>query len=249
LIVVHTHSAAAAGGIFGPPQTVSREGGGLNTAIGYRSCEDTFKNHADHTLRQNQIYSQAAYGALNRWEIYGRIGLSDLKINDAFGSTGALTATAKNDFEDNGKFFGTLGAKAFYPINSIIGVGVFIQGTYYFSKFSDGVSGRYSAAPFNAELEIKNLWDVNFGAGLQATMPFGVKLYAGPYVYYAEAEARCLSEIPGLRFGAAKVRLQNKSTAGGFLGADIPLAKGFRLNIEGQYAEHFSIGTAVTYTY
>ena len=37
--------------------------------------------------------------------------------------------------------------------------------------------------------------------------------------------------------------------AGGFAGIDIPLAKGFRLNVEGQYSDRFSAGAAVSYTY
>ena len=244
------NSIAVAGGLFGPPQTISREAGGLNTAIGYRYHEDTFKNNTDHVLRQNQVYSQAAYGgASNRWEIYGRIGISDLKISDAFTSTHVLTATSKNDFEENWKFFTTLGAKGFYPFNNIFGIGAFIQGSYNFSNFTDDVAGVYNTTPFMVDLKIKNLWDVNFGIGLQVTAPYGIKLYTGPYVYYAQADAYLSCAVPGIQSGTQKVLWKNKSIAGGFFGVDIPLAKGFRLNIEGQYADRFSVGSAVTYTY
>ncbi|MBN1471532.1 MAG: hypothetical protein JW925_07115, partial [Syntrophaceae bacterium] len=98
---------AMAAGLFGSPQTVSREAGGLNTAIGYRYHEDTYKDVADIKIRQNEIYSQAAYGAKNIWEVYGRLGMSDLKIEDVF--------------KDNEKFSGTLGAKAFYPVSQTWG--------------------------------------------------------------------------------------------------------------------------------
>ena len=249
LWILAMNSVAAAGGLFGPPQTVSREAGGLNTAIGYRYHEDTFTSDTDHVVRQNQIYSQVAYGAKNRWEIYGRIGISDLKIFDAFHSTSALTTTDKNHFEENWKFFGTLGAKGFYPINNIFGIGAFFQASYNFSNFTDDISGIHNATPFLADLKIKNLWDVNFGVGLQATAPYGIKLYTGPYVYYAEADAYLSSAIPGIQSGTEKVLWKNKSTAGGFLGVDIPLAKGFRLNMEGQYTDRFSVGSAITYTY
>jgi len=103
-------------GLFGPPQTVSREAGGLNTAIGYQYHEDTFTSDKDHVVRQNQIYSQVAYGASNRWKIYGRIGDIRSEIFAMpFVSTNALTTTSKNDFAENWKFFGTLGAKGFFP--------------------------------------------------------------------------------------------------------------------------------------
>ena len=249
MLILAMNPVAVAGELFGPPQTISKEAGGLNTAVGYRYHEDTYRNHADYVLRQNQLYSQVAYGAANRWEISGRIGLSDLKIFNAFRATDVSTTTSKDHFEENWKFFGTLGAKGFFPINNIFGVGAFLQSSYTFGKFTDETTGRHNTTPFAADLEVKNLWDVNFGIGFQATVPFGIKLYGGPYVYYAEADARFSDNIQGLPFGTEKTLLRNKSAAGGYFGADIPMVKGFRLNIEGQYTDRFSCGSAITYTY
>ena len=225
LLIFSINTKAVAAGLFGPPQTVSKEAGGLNTAVGYWYHEDTYTNGADHIIRQNEVYSQAAYGAKNIWEIYARIGVSDLKIFDVFSSTDALTTTYKNDFEENWKFFGTLGAKGFYPINKIFGIGAFIQGTYYFSNFTDNVAGINNSSPFTADLTVKDLWDVNFGLGFQATVPYDIKLYAGPYIYYSEAKVSLAANIPSLEYAAGNVSIENKSIAGGFAGIDIPLAK------------------------
>jgi hypothetical protein len=249
LLILTINSTAIAGTLFGAPQTVSKEEGGLNTAIGYWYHEDTYKNDTAHIIRQNEVYSQVAYGAKKSWEIYARIGISDMKISDAFNSTNALTTTDKINFEENWKFFGTLGVKAFYPINKIFGVGAFLQGNYYFSDFKDDVSGTDNGVPYITSLKIKNLWDVNLGMGFQATTPFDIKLYVGPYFYYSEANASLDANISGLEFATGNVTIKNKTYIGGFLGADIPLAKGFRLNIEGQYSDRFSAGAAVTYTY
>lgn len=249
LFIFSINTTAVAAGLFGAPQTVSKEAGGLNTAIGYRYHEDTYTNGADHIIRQNEIYSQAAYGAKNIWEIYARIGVSDLKIFDVFSSTDVFTTTNKNDFEENWKFFGTLGAKGFYPINKIFGIGAFIQGTYYFSNFTDDVAGTNGITPFTTDLKVKNLFDVNFGVGFQAIIPYGIKLYAGPYIYYSEAKLSLAANIPGLEYATGNVSVENKSIAGGFAGIDIPLAKGFRLNFEAQYSDRFSAGAAVTYAY
>jgi hypothetical protein len=240
---------ANASGLFGPLQTVSRESGGLNTAIGYWYHEDTYKNGAEHVVRQNQIYSQAAYGSKNIWEIYARIGISDLKIFEAFSSADDSTTTNKNDFEENWKFFGTLGAKGFYPINKTFGIGAFVHGTYYLGNYTDDVAGMSGITPFTAELKVKNLWDVNFGAGFQVTIPRGIKLYAGPYIYYSGAQISLASKITGLEYGAANVSIKNKTIIGGFTGLDIPLIKGFHLNIEGQFSDRFSAGAAISYTY
>lgn len=217
-----------AAGLFGAPQTVSREAGGLNTAIGYRHHEDIYEDGADIKIKQTEIYSQVAYGSKNIWEVYGRVGMSDLKIEDVF--------------KDNENFFGTLGAKAFYPISKTIGVGAFVQGTYYFGDFTDTVSR-------SKEIKVKNLLDINCGVGFQATLPRDIKLYMGPYIYYSEAKMSLPSHIPGLGYAAGNFSIKNKSIAGGFAGLDIPLIKGFRLNVEGQYSDRFSAGAAISYTY
>ena len=249
LLIFAIGPTAMAAGLFGAPQTVSKEAGGLNTAIGYRYHEDIYTNDTDHIIRQNEIYSQAAYGANNLWEIYARIGVSDMKISDVFSSTDASTTPNKNDFADNWKWFGTLGAKGFYPINETFGIGAFIQGTYYFSNFTDDVTGTSGGKTFTTDLKVKNLFDVHFGIGFQATLPYGIKLYAGPYIYYSEAKVSLAADITGLEYAAGNASIKNKSIAGGFVGIDIPLAKGFRLNMEGQYSERFSAGAAVSYIY
>ncbi len=247
-LIFTVNGTAAAGGPFGPPQPVSKEAGGLYTGIGYWRHEEEYKNGQEHVTTQNQVYSQLGYGAQN-WEIYGRIGVSDLKISDAFRSTQASTTTSKNDFEDNWKFFGTLGGKGFYPFNQTFGIGAFIQGSYYFMDFTDNVSGTHAGAPFTTQLKVKNLWDVNFGLGFQATVPYGIKLYIGPYAYYSEAKVSLSASIPGLNSDAGNLRVHNEANLGGFAGVDVPLARGFHLNVEGQYSERFSAGAAITYSY
>jgi hypothetical protein len=239
----------AAGGPFGPSQPIVRESAGLHTAVGYWFHEDRYQNDTEHVIRQNQVYSEAGYGFLHDWEIYGRVGLSDLKVIDAFSPTTASTTTSKNDFNENGKVFGTLGAKGFYPFNETFGMGAQIQATYYFSDFTDTISGTRNGVPFSGELGVKSLWDVNLGLGLQATVPYGIKMYIGPFFYYSEAKVSSSDIVAGLAFEPGETTIKNKTGVGGFSGIEVPLAKGFRLNIEGQYAERLSVGTAITYAY
>ena len=238
-----------AGRLFGPPQPISIAAGGLRTAIGYWYREDKFKNDTEHVIRQNQIYSHVGYGAPNHWEAYARIGIADLKIIDAFSSADASTVTFKNDFEGNWKLFGTLGAKGLYPINETFGIGAFVEGSHSFSDFKDNVSGTHNGVPFTAELTVENLWDVNLGIGLQARVPYDIKLYIGPYIYYSEAKASQSENISGLKFAEGDITIKNKTNVGGFAEIEVPLAKGFSLNLEGRYSERFSAGIAVNYTY
>ena len=248
LILFSLNGIAAAGGLFGPPQSISKEDGGLHTGIGYDYRQDQYENGSKHVTRQNQVYSELGYGT-GKWDVYGRIGVSDLKIADAFHPTQASTNTSKNDFTDYGKFFGTLGGKAFYPFHQTFGIGAFLQGSYYFRDFADSVAGTVNGSAFGAELKGKNLWDVNFGIGFQAKVLRDVKLYLGPYAYYSETRISPSSNIPGLPFSAGDARMHNRTPVGGFTGIDVPLARGFHMNVEGQYSQRFSVGAAITYSY
>ena len=248
-ILLFVRGIAVAGGPFGPPEPIAKPGGGLHTAFGYWYQQDTYKNGTEYAIRQNQIYSEAGYGFGNRWEVHARIGLSDLKVMDAYRSTSASTVAFRNDFAENWKFFTAVGAKGFYPINGVFGIGSFIHGTYYFSDFTDKVSGTQTGAPYSVDVGVKGLWDVNFGVGLQATVPYGVKMYIGPYIYYSEARIASSATIAGLAVTAGEATIRNKNVLGGFAGVEVPLPKGFRLNLEGQYSERLSAGVAVAYTY
>ncbi len=235
--------------LFGPPQSISRQEWGLNTSFGYWYQENKFKDSSEYTFRHNELYSQVAYGGNNFWEIYGRIGASGLKIFDAFVPVSLSTGTTGVDFKENWKFFGTLGAKGFLPVNKVFGIGAFLQGTYYFNNFTSEIYGTASGSPFTVDLKIRNMWNVNLGIGIQAAVPYCIKLYAGTYVYYSETKANISGNIPGLQFDIYDTLLKNKSWAGGFIGADIPIAKGFHLNIEGQYSDRYSMGASVSYRY
>jgi hypothetical protein len=248
LILFSLNGTAAAGGLFGPPQSIAREGEGLHTGIGYDYRQDQYRDGGKYVFRQNQVYSELGYGT-RTWDLYGRIGVSDLRILDAFRPVQPATTSSKDDFSDYGKFFGTLGGKVFHPFDSTFGIGAFLQGSYYFRDFADGVAGTQNGSGFAATLTVKNLWDVNFGVGLQARVLNEIKLYLGPYVYYSEAKISPSANIPGLPFSAGDARVHNRTPIGGFSGIDVPLAKGFHLNVEGQYSQRFSVGAAITYSY
>jgi hypothetical protein len=240
---------AAAGGPFGPLQPVIKGAEGLHTGVGYWFHEDRYQNGADLLIRQNQIYSELGYGSQKGWEVYGRIGVSDLNGIDAFRSADVSMTATKNDFQEGWKFFGTLGAKGFYPFSKTFGMGAFVQGSYSFSDFTDNVSGTRGGTPFLLELRIKNLWDVNAGIGFQATLPCGTMIFAGPYVRYSELKVSPSAGVAGVALASGETTMKNKTGLGGFTGIEVPLAKGFRLNLEGQYTERLSVGAAVIYVY
>ncbi|MDD5169828.1 MAG: hypothetical protein PHN75_13480, partial [Syntrophales bacterium] len=93
LMILAIRGPVFAGGPFGPFQTISREPAGLHTGIGYWYHEDKYKDGSELKIRQHQIYSEVGYGDQKGWDIYARVGISDLKIFDAFVSSSPATTT------------------------------------------------------------------------------------------------------------------------------------------------------------
>lgn len=249
IIVFAARGTADASGPFGPPQPASRPAGGLHTGIGYWHQEDRFKGNEEYTIRQQQVYSELGYGIKRNWDFYARLGITNLKLLDAFAPATSGTTADKTDLSEDWKFFSTLGAKAFYPLSTVFGIGAFVQGTYYFSEFKDYAAGSRNGIPFTVELGLRNLWDVSAGIGFQATVPWGINLYLGPYVHYAEAKLSPSAAVTGLPLTSGETTLKNNAVFGGFAGIDAPLSRGFRLHLEGKYADRLSAGAAVIYTY
>ena len=123
-----------------------------------------------------------------------------------------------------------------------------MQGSYFFNDFKDRVAGTSNGAFFSSELDIKNPRDINVGLNLQIMAPSNVKFYLGPYYYYWEAGACQSPGIAGLPIASGQ-SLRNNANFGVLAGADMPIGKGFHLNIESQYSERISAGAAITFAY
>ena len=242
-------SGAFAAGLIGPPQSLSRPEGGLSTAVGFAYDEEPFKGRFEHVMRAKRLFTQAAYGKPDLWEVCGSIGLADMKLSGAFSPPGGVPAIARNDFHDDWQLFGAVGARAYYPATPWFGIGAFAPAAYPFGSYSDQVIGLAGATPFAADMKVKQLWSLRAGIGLQATVFDRLKLYGGPYLCHAKARVDLAPSVSGMPLGTDADEIRNKTRAGGFAGAVIPLAKGFAVILEGRYAERFSIGSAVTYTY
>ncbi len=88
-----------------------------------------------------------------------------------------------------------------------------------------------------------------FRHGFSGTVPYGIKIYLGPYLHYSEFKVSPSADVAGVALASGETTLRNKTGFGGFAGIEVPLGKGFRLNLEGQYTERLSAGAAVLYLY
>lgn len=258
-IIVLFVGGAAYAGQFGPVDPAAKEGqfsvgiGAMHKQAKWEPNDDDF--FEDSKVKQNQIYIQAGYGVVKNLEIYARLGLADLKINDAF---------LVDDFDDGLKPFGTLGVKGVFPLTKAISIAPFAQASIY-SNYSDDMTATdtlpaplevggviFPAGTYTVDVrgKVERPWEIDLGAALQAKVGDAI-IYGGPVLYWSNAEFKADVTLTGPVSGAGSVSsdAEEKSNIGGFAGFRLPLAKGIAVEVEGQLKSKFSIAGAVLFSF
>ncbi|MEN6465482.1 MAG: hypothetical protein ABFD62_09915 [Syntrophaceae bacterium] len=233
-------------GQFGTPQPIG-ENDNWSIGVGYFfNQEKVGIDDTDYTLQQNLTYLQAAR-SFGNFEVYLRGGSSDMLVEDYFKSDSPALITSKNDYDSDMIPFCTAGLKGFFPVDDILGVGGFIQGTYFLGKFKDDMTGSDASIPFFASTEIKNMYNISLGWALQAKLPYSIKVYAGPYLYWTRADVTdtFTAPSPSASYDAS---VKNKNNFGAYAGASFSV-KGLTVNIEGQFSERASGGALLSYSF
>jgi len=253
------------GGQFGPPEPVANEGK-VSLSFGYFHFSGILKPENGnllvrrHELEQNQIYLQASYGFLEGWEAYLRVGISDLKVNNALPLAGFFPLI--HDFKDGFGPFGTFGVKGLLYEWSIFGIGSFFQASM-FPSYKDETSYIVDPAACPAppcplipveersdNLKVKRPWDVNLGLGLQSRI-HGITLYGGPFVYWTGYRAEFQSKLFGSPRFTDQTHYREKNNFGGFVGLKVPLpwVEGLHAEAEGQFRNKSSGGISLNYLF
>jgi hypothetical protein len=237
-------------GHFGPPEPSAKDtSGGWKAGVGYFFYQDKVgSDDAFNKIQQNQIYLELSKTIARYFELYLRFGGADVTGKDIFVSDSTVTFN-KNDFDGDWKPFETLGAKGFYPLSSMFGVGAFVQGTYYFGTYKDSLTGTIGGIPFSAEFKFNDWWNFTCGAALQAKFPHDILIYAGPYFHWTEITAGSTISALGNTYANEDSTLRNESHVGGYFGFVLPISREFRFNLEGQYSKEFSAGIMVSYSF
>jgi hypothetical protein len=248
LLIFALLGTAFAGQFGAPESTAKGVGNGWQVSVGYWYHEDKMKDGGDTKFKQNEVYVQVAK-SFSEMEIYARFGGTNAKSNDVFTSSSSSVKFAKDEWDSDWKPFGTLGLKGYYPFNKQVGIGAFVQGTYVFGDLEDSTTATVSGTNVAVSAKIKNLWEVDAGIAVQLTLPADVKLYAGPYVYYAEGKGQASASLLGVTITSDETTLKNNTNFGGFLGVDVPITKAVHINVEGQYSESFSVGALLGFAF
>lgn len=193
----------------------------------------------DTDVKSNQFYLQGTYALHSGVEVYARLGIADLQADDAWVGI---------DFEDNYKFFGTLGAKALVFSNWFMSVAPYVQASF-FSSYKDVVTGQAQGILASFEVEVENPVDMNGGIIFHfksATETY--HFYAGPMIFWSQAKAKATITIAGTKFTDSTTVTEN-NFIGAFAGIHIWLGGPFQLQAEGQYRSKFALaGVSLSYS-
>lgn len=216
-ILLCSFSFTYAAGMFGAPE--GAYGPYMGLGYWYDQTGMTPDNGSDFTIKQNQGFVQGGYGWSGS-EIYARFGFSDLRAQEN---------DVDSKFVDAYRTYATLGGKYFGRINEAFAVGPFIQGTYYFSEFSQN------------DVSIKDWWDVALGLGFQYKAASNVKLYAGPYIYWSDGK---------IESGKTSTNFDPQADGGVYFGVTYDVNKKLNVTAEGKYnSNDFSGGLMVNHPF
>jgi len=228
---------------FGAPQPAANmDGWSIGTGY-YFHQEKVEISGKDYTMKINQVYVQGTR-SFGNFELYLRGGWADMQMDGFFNSGNPAVTTSKSDLDSDCDGFGTLGLKAFFPVDRKFGFGVFAQGTYYFTRFEDDETGYDHGVPFFMKGTVKNMTNVNVGASLQARLPYDFTVYAGPYAYWTHADVTYANNL----YDSFETSLSNNIYFGGYAGASFTV-KGLTINVEGRLSDKASGGAMLSYSF
>ncbi len=239
-------------GEVGPPEPAeSLSNVPLSVGVGYERHEAVYKPSSSSNLGvigevtaiQERAYLQAAFQLNDAFEIYSRIGGANLNLKNSIldmGTLGSLFGAGFRAKDSSMRLYTTLGAKGMLYEDDNIGVGPYIQASY-FTPYRD----RVSVAPgAYVTLRVKDMWDVNTGITAQARIGSAV-VYAGPMLYASGARVS-VADDTGFVGGTLRKNFAEKGMIGSFIGARIPLPEGMQLGVEGRYRSALSMGVSLT---
>ncbi|TFG49794.1 MAG: hypothetical protein E4H40_02395 [Candidatus Brocadiia bacterium] len=191
----------------------------------------------------HRYYAVGGYGICDRWEVFGQLGVADLKA-DFEGDDWTDGVNFDNDFawglgtrftlaqQDKVKWGFSAQANWLDTSNTEKGIEV-DEVTYTWKE-------KYSIETFELLLAFGPTIDMG-----------GWKLYGGPFYYYLDGDYEWKESYSDTTdVGKETGDLEEDSNFGGFIGAIVPLAKNVNMTAEfSATADGWGLGTGITFKF
>ncbi len=233
-IFAYLGATNALAGVIGPAQPENSSG--LSLGFGYQQISSEWEiDGSDVETRQQMPYIQLGLGASKHFSIYLQGGIADLEVIKLFDE--------KTDAEDDFKPFGTVGIKGLFTDRKPIGIGYFVQGSYFSDYEDEGV-----LATFDTDLEFRKNWEAIGGLVLQAEIE-GALLYGGPMYFLREGEVTVKSTVPLLGTVEETFDYEETDNFGAFVGIRWPITKTILFDGEVQFRSDTAAGGALHFVF
>lgn len=224
-------STTASADVFGPASPAAKPGVltvGAGVAGNAFSYEIDNNNFFDSKAKQLQGYAQLGYAPSANCETYLRLGMADLRIDNAF--------LASRDFKADAEPYATLGIKGLLRQSQNFDLGLILQGSYFGDYSDSAVIGGTTHT-----LAFEKIWEANLALILQKDLDGGI-LYGGPLAYIRKGDAKT-------SVGNASDEFEEENNIGGLIGVRWPLKNGVTFDFEAQVKSEVSGGAAVIFPF
>ena len=186
-------------------------------------------------VKTNFYYATLGYGLTDNWEVYGRLGIADIKGKDRF-------PAYSNEWEggnfDNDAAWG-IGTRCTFYQQDKVRWGVTAQMNWIDTSedwtYSDGMK----------EMVDLSAYDLLVAVGPTVDMG-GWKLYGGPFFYMINGDFDLKETAPDGSWWKGEADVEEASSFGGYVGAAIPLGENTDMTFEvSAISDGWAAGTGV----
>lgn len=203
--------------LMGPPTSGLDFGKwGAGAAYFISDEEVDFEGTSLDDVETNRYYGWVGYGLSDWWEIYVRLGVMNMEIDDL-------------GFDDNCGFLGSVGTKVTFSRGDRVDWGFMIQATW--SELDDDYTFNLSefglgVQEFDFDLDYRELM-----AAVGPVIKFdGLKLYGGPFFYCLDGELDV-----SFASGDTTFDMEEDSRFGGYAGVIVDLGPSAAITAEGMW--------------
>jgi hypothetical protein len=193
-------------------------------------------------LQSDLVFAKIGYGLADTWDVFGRIGVANLKGNLDVSSPNT-DGPASTDFFQGGESFSLdgsfglawgAGSRMTFAETGDIAWGTVVQITWLKPGKSQA-SWTDSMSTLDTSIDLQ-YWEIQLGAGPTLNLG-GVWLYGGPFLYLAKGDLDVSGTWTDMDLTGpleAKHDVREDSNFGGFCGMQLNLADNACLYVEGQ---------------
>lgn len=183
----------------------------------------------------HRYYVAVGYGLAEWWEVYGQLGIADLKADFSGDTAGAPWNDGVN-FDDD--FAWGLGTRFTLAEQGKVKWGLSAQMNWLDTNWDDNVGAntklKYSVETFDLLVAVGPTIDMG-----------GWKLYGGPFYYYLNGDYKYTNVSPGSLWKET-ADLEADSNFGGFIGAQFALSESVDLATEiSSTSDGWAFGTGI----